>query len=259
MYAPDDEEFELNQARVLLEKDVSSVVWFPVEPKKHVSVASLFRKNQIPVVICEKVAEQFESPWLCVRSDYYSGTQNALQTLIDQGHQRIAYVGPKGTESDFGPVHERWNAYKNFMKERDLWNPDELVFQPSLFKEWPVHVSRLENQFQRTKAPTAILAYDDVIALEAMRGLQSIGLRIPDDIAIIGHGGLQPRALLHAKTFVGLQLLVGIRRYAVTRLTRRNQESIRGGRTAIRTRNRRSPTTHRSRINHAIIRRNDGG
>ncbi len=191
MYAPDDEEFELNQGRFLLEKEVNSVVWFPIEPKKHISVASLFRKNQIPVVICEKVAEQFDAPWLCVRSDYYGGTQSALQHFIDQGHERIAYLGPKGTESDFGPIHERWNAYKDFMKSRDLWNPEELVFQPSLFKEWPVHVSRLENQFKRAKAPTALIASDDTLALEAMRGLQSIGLHIPNDIAIIGHGDYQ--------------------------------------------------------------------
>lgn len=188
MYTSDDEEFELNQGRILLEKGVNSVVWFPVEPKRHVSVASLFRKNRIPVVICEKVAEQFDSPWLCIRSDYYGGTKSALQHFFHQGHQRIAYIGPKGTESDFGPINERWNAYKDFMKEHDLWNPDDLVFQPSLFKEWPVHVTRLENQFQRPKAPTAIVAYDDTLALEAVRGLQSIGLRIPEDVAIIGHG-----------------------------------------------------------------------
>lgn len=187
-YSPEDEEFELNQGRILLEKEVKALTWLPVEPKRHVSVASLFRKNQIPVAICAKVADQFEPPWVCVRSDYYNGTRNALQHLYAQGHQRIAYVGPKGGDTDFGPVPERWNAYKDFMKELDLWNPDDLVFQPSLFKEWPVHVSRLESLFQRAKAPTAILAFDDLTALETMRGLQTIGLKIPEEVEIIGHG-----------------------------------------------------------------------
>ncbi|MBN2327001.1 MAG: GntR family transcriptional regulator [Candidatus Omnitrophica bacterium] len=188
MFASDDEEFELKQGRILLEKGVNSVVWFPVQPKKHVSVASLFRKNQIPVVICEKVTDAFESPWICVRSDYYGGAMSALQYFADQGHQRIAYIGPKKTESDFGPINERWNAYKDFMKEKGWWNPDELVFPSSIFKEWPVHVKRLEHQFQSSKAPTAIVAFDDTIALEAVRGLQSIGIRIPENVAVIGHG-----------------------------------------------------------------------
>ncbi|MGC9326574.1 MAG: substrate-binding domain-containing protein [Candidatus Hinthialibacter sp.] len=188
MFSSDDEEFELNQSRILLEKGVNSVIWFPVQPKKHVSVASLFRKNQIPVFLGEKVADRFESPWICVRSDYYGGARKALEYFADQDHQRIAYIGPKKTESDFGPINERWNAYKDFMKEKDWWNPDDLVFASSVFKEWPVHVKRLEQQFQSSKAPTAILAFDDTIALEAVRGLQSIGIRIPQDVAVIGHG-----------------------------------------------------------------------
>ncbi|MFB3785176.1 MAG: substrate-binding domain-containing protein [bacterium] len=188
MYAPEDEESELNQARLLLEKGVQGLVWFPVEPKRHVSVASLFRKNKLPVILGEKVTEDFNLPWTCVRFDYYGGAMAALKHFLDQGHKRIAYVGPKGAEADFGPVPERWNAYKLIMKQRNLWSPDELVIPPSLFREWHVHVNRLETLFHRANAPTAILAYDDAIALEAMRGLQAIGARVPEEIAIIGHG-----------------------------------------------------------------------
>ncbi len=188
MYAPEDEEYELNQAKLLLEKEVKALVWFPIEPKRHVSVASLFRKNQIPVIICEKVTDKFEPPWICVRNDYYGGTKSALQHFLDQGHKRIAYIGPKGGESGFGPIIERWNAYKDTMKEHNLWNPEELVFTPSLFKDLTVHAQRLESIFNRPKSPTAIIAYDDTTALDAAHGLKSIGLRVPEDIAIIGHG-----------------------------------------------------------------------
>jgi len=188
MYAPDDEEAELNQARLLLEKGVKGLVWFPVEPKRHVSAASLFRKNKLPVVLGEKVAEEFSTPWTCVRFDYYGGAMTALNQFLDQGHKRIAYVGPKGTEADFGPVPERWNAYKFIMKQRNLWSPDELVIPPTLFREWHVHVKRLEALFHRAHAPTAILAFDDTTALNAMRGLQAIGVRVPEEVAIIGHG-----------------------------------------------------------------------
>ncbi|HQH72786.1 MAG TPA: GntR family transcriptional regulator [bacterium] len=188
MYSPEDEEAELNLARLLLEKDVKGLVWLPVEPKRHVSVASLFRKNKLPVILGEKVTEEFNIPWTCVRFDYHGGTMAALNHFLDQGHKRIAYVGPKGSEADFGPVPERWNAYKLIMKQRNLWSPDELIIPPSLFREWQMHVNRLETLFHRANAPTAILAFDDATALEAMRGLQAIGVRVPEDIAIIGHG-----------------------------------------------------------------------
>lgn len=187
-YSPEDEEQELNQARCLLELGVKALVWFPVEPKKHVSVASLFRKNRVPVIVGEKIIERIQAPELCIRPDYYAGAKEAINMLLDSGHTRIAYVGPKGAESDFGPIPERWNAYKETMRANGHWNPDDLIIHPSLFSEWHVQSSRIEVHFKRRNAPTAIVAFDDQIALEAIRGLQSIGLRVPEDVAVIGHG-----------------------------------------------------------------------
>lgn len=188
MYSPNDEETELNLARLLFEREIKAMIWLPVEPKRHVSVASLFGKNQRPVIIGEKVTEQIASPWTCVRMDYYGGTQSALNHLMEQGHRRIAYVGPRGNESDFGPALERWNAYKDFMKEHDLWNPEDLVYSPALFREWHEHVDRLGALFRSQNAPTAIIGYDDSIALEAARALKTLGLRVPEDVSVIGHG-----------------------------------------------------------------------
>lgn len=188
MFSPDDEEEELNIARTLFEKQVDAVVWYPVQPKRHISVASLFGKNKIPVIIGEKVSEPVNNSWYCVRSDYYGGTRSAVLQLLEQGHRKIAYVGPRGNESDFGSIPERWNAYKDIMKERDLWNPDTLVINPSVFKEWHVNLNRLENLFRGSDAPTAIIGYDDIIALEIMRSLKTLGKRIPEEVAIIGHG-----------------------------------------------------------------------
>jgi len=188
MFSPEDEEAELNMARTMFDKEVRAMIWFPVQPKKHVSVASLFGKNKKPVIIGEKVSEYSNPSWYFVRRDYYGGAREAIDYFLQHGHARIAYAGPKGNESDFGPIPERWNAYKDAMKNHNLWNPDALVFNPSVFKEWHVNLTRLESIFRGPNAPTALAAYDDVIALEAARALKTLGIRIPEDVAIIGHG-----------------------------------------------------------------------
>jgi|GEM_PF-5050148 DNA-binding LacI/PurR family transcriptional regulator len=188
MYAPDDEEIELNNARLLFEKEINALIWFPVAPKKHVGVASLFGKNKIPVVIGEKVTDHFDAPWICVRSDYSQGMRSILEYLYELGHRKIAYVGPKGSESDFGPVLERWYTYKDFMKSNNMWNPDEWLINPSVFRDWHAHSGRMENLFRSSNAPTAVIGYDDTIALEAMKGLSALGLRIPEEVAVVGHG-----------------------------------------------------------------------
>lgn len=188
MFSPDDEDTELNLGRKLMEKEVKALIWYPVEPKKHVSVASAFGKNKVPVIIGQKVSEQFGSPWSCVRSDYYTGTKNAVEYLLEQGHKNIAYVGPKGNVSDFGPIPERWNAYRDVMRSHDLWEPDSLVFDPTLFKEWHVNSNRIEAIFKGKHAPTAVIGFDEVISLEVIRGLQSMQIRVPENVSVIGHG-----------------------------------------------------------------------
>lgn len=188
MYSSQDEESELNMGRTLLEKGAQAVIWFPLEPKRHVSVASLFSKHQLPAIIAEGLHDPAYAPWRCVRSDHAQGVREAMQHLVDLGHRRIAYVGPKASESDFGPVPQRWNAYKDIVRSLDQWDPENLVYHPSIFREWSLHRNRIENIFRSVDAPTAILAYNDSIALEVMSQLRTIGLRFPEDVSIIGQG-----------------------------------------------------------------------
>jgi DNA-binding LacI/PurR family transcriptional regulator len=188
MFSPNDEDAELNLGRILFEKGIKALIWFPVEPKKHISVASMFAKNQVPVIVGQKVSEQIGISYTCVRSDYYSGTKSAMQYLLEQGHKRIAYIGPRGSVSDFGPIPERWAAYRTIMKENELWDPESLVFDCSLFKEWHVNSSRIEAIFRGKNAPTAVIAFDEVIALEVMRGLKAMDIQVPEQISVIGHG-----------------------------------------------------------------------
>ena len=189
MYAPDDEEVELNQSAFCLKKALTR--WSGRRSRRNgmSEVASVFGKNKIPVLITEKVTERFDPPLLCVqRRLLRRNEKRAWIICLNSDTTGVAYIGPKGSECDFGPVIERWNAYKDEMKDRGLWNPDEWVMKPSIFKDWPVHTDRIKQAFSGAEAPTAILAFDDATALEAARGLSSIGIRIPEDMALIGHG-----------------------------------------------------------------------
>lgn len=188
MFAPSEQEKELNQGRLLLERGVQAMVWFPVAPKRHVSVASLFGKNQLPVVFGERVSEQFPAPWRCVHSDHYNGTQKAIEHLLELGHRRIAYIGPRGGECDFGPIPERWAAYKEKMKEINMWDPDTLVFHPSMLRDWQENRHRVETIFRGDHAPTAIIGFDDATVLEAIKQLRTLNLNNVEEIAVVGHG-----------------------------------------------------------------------
>lgn len=190
VYCAGDQEDELNLGKMLLERGVQALIWSPIPPKKHISVASLFGKNRIPVIFAEKVTDTIPEPWYCVRGDHYAGTYEAVSHLISLGHRRIAFFGPRNNESDFGGALQRWNAYRDAMREHDLWDPDSLAFHTSVLREWTHHSRRVEAIFRAPDAPTAIVGFDDLIALEALIELKTLNVQGVHELAAIGHGDM---------------------------------------------------------------------
>ncbi len=187
MFCAGDQEDELNQGRLLMEKGAQALVWGPIQPKRHVSVASLFGKNQKPVILLEKTTDQIVAPWYCVRSDYYGGMTKGLEHLFSLGHRRIAYVGPRNSESNFGAAPERWNAYKDTMKAHGCWDPDALTFHQTVLRDWSQHRRRVESIFTSSQAPTVIVGFNDLTTLEAVNELRTLNLSSFNELSFIGH------------------------------------------------------------------------
>jgi DNA-binding LacI/PurR family transcriptional regulator len=188
MLCPDNIDVEMEYARYLLDQAVDALIWSPVPSKTHIGVASLFNRNGIPAIVCEKIEDNAGPLSICVRSDHYGGMKKVLNHLHSLGHERIAYAGPTVQSTAIGVLSDRWNAYRDFMRERNMWDPDRLVFKPSMMQEWHVHSHQIENRFKRSDAPTAIVGYNDSTVLDMARCLQSLGFRIPDEISIAGNG-----------------------------------------------------------------------
>ncbi len=103
--------------------------------------------------------------------------------LIDLGHERIAYIGadPVGVEG--------WRRYSGFaqsMWDRGLELPLDWVF--SVSRENPLERQRLERIMVPSDRPTAMVCSSDTLAIEVLYRLSRMGLRCPDDVAIVGIG-----------------------------------------------------------------------
>jgi DNA-binding LacI/PurR family transcriptional regulator len=109
----------------------------------------------------------------------------ATQHLIDLGHRRIAYIGDRnGRQSDT----ERFAGYRHALDGADLPFEPELVFHgdgnPEGGMEGMARLLSLPN------APTAVFCYDDMTAIGALHRIRTLGLRVPDDISLIGFDDL---------------------------------------------------------------------
>lgn len=128
-----------------------------------------------------------------VGSDLAAATTGALQYLYDLGHRRIAHLGgsvvPVLGKKEF--YDSRDVAYATFMRSRDLY--DEALVYSCAFTTKTAYHKMTEMLAKETKHPTAIFVSNDSMAIGAYRAIAEKGLRIPEDISVVGFND-QPNA-----------------------------------------------------------------
>jgi LacI family transcriptional regulator len=124
----------------------------------------------------------------CLTDRFSSVTANgdeaafqATQHLIDTGSRRIAFIG--------GPNHldmvkRRKHGYLEALRENRIPIDRDLVACEKIDYQWAMDATT--RLLQQENRPDAILAFNDIITFAAFTAIKNLGLRIPDDVALIG-------------------------------------------------------------------------
>lgn len=160
----------------------------------------------------------------CILVDSEKATYRAAEYLLNLGHRKIAYLaGPSTSESS----QARKNGVERALQEAGL----------SLPPAWcPVGFPNLEGGFQAMsnllatdKRPTAVLAYNDMMALGALRAIRTYNLDVPKDVSIIGFDDISMAAHANPPLTTIIQPKYQMGRLAVQLLRRlRRGEEIPG-------------------------------
>jgi DNA-binding LacI/PurR family transcriptional regulator len=120
-----------------------------------------------------------------VEVEEVAASRNATQHLLKLGHKRIAYLtGP----STAPWALERFEGYRHALREAGLDMDDKLVFQAgSTIEEGMKAALQMLNESCNA---TAVQATNDLVAIGCAEVLLSKGLRIPEDISIVGFGNI---------------------------------------------------------------------
>ena len=107
--------------------------------------------------------------------------QEATQHLIDTGSRRIAFIGGP---NHLDMVRRRKHGYLEALRENRIPIERELVVCEKIDYDWALEATKrlldMENR------PDAILAFNDIITFAAFSAIKDKGLRIPEDVALIG-------------------------------------------------------------------------
>jgi LacI family transcriptional regulator len=115
----------------------------------------------------------------CVVSDGFGGAYAAAQYLIDLGHRRVGFYLPERHVSSFD---DRLRGYLCALFDAGLPGDRRLVMT-SFDKGEP---GSFQHQMASPNRPTAIMTVNDQNAFNIMYQCRELGLRIPDDVSLIG-------------------------------------------------------------------------
>lgn len=141
---------------------------------------AMLRNADLPTVLLLREIDGVEAPSIVLDENRAMAT--ATRHLLQMGHRRLAYLGDDPTLIE---GQQRYWGFASTLWEEGLELPMDWVFSGSLTGD---PAARFHGVFQGRDAPSALVCTSDLRAAEAILQLTSMGLRCPEDVAVVGMG-----------------------------------------------------------------------
>lgn len=184
----------VEQEKVFVETIASSltdgvILIAPLLPSNYIEY---LHERKFPYVLLDQSDNTYSSP--IVECTNWQGAYDATSHLIELGHRRIAFI--EGLTNIQSAI-DRHDGYRVALADNNLQYIPEIVVQGDFS-----HASGYQAAKQLltlSKAPTAIFASNDVEAIGAIEAIRESGLRIPEDISIVGFDDIPIASIMFPK------------------------------------------------------------
>jgi LacI family transcriptional regulator len=123
----------------------------------------------------------------CVVGDHETGGHLAARRLITQGHSHIAYLN--AAEPERLLKSPRWQGHCRALREAGIPEQTPIIGEEML-AHWRTSPEAVRAWFTRPNAPTAVAAWTDAEAITLISILHRAGLRVPQDISVVGYDNI---------------------------------------------------------------------
>ena len=138
-------------------------------------------RHDVPVVVLDWEPEDIEGTVGTIGVDFEPGIRAAVDHLVELGHQNIAHVsGPLHLRTS----HLRQDAFLQAMAAHNLNPQQTTIIEGDLQIEGGK--AALAQLLELPEQPTAVFAANDMMAMGIVRAARANGLRIPDDLSVVG-------------------------------------------------------------------------
>jgi DNA-binding LacI/PurR family transcriptional regulator len=179
---------ETNAIETALRDGVSGLIWWSYITDD--VVADVVRRYpDVPIVFIDRRPHNIDCDF--VGLDDIDSSRMAVEHLIDQGHKRIAHLMDPG---EYSTIEERARGYREALLGRGIPIDDNLIFH----LDWSDDAERVTNTdeafrhlWSQPNPPTALFASNDYIAHRFIKVARANGVRVPEDLSVIGHGNME--------------------------------------------------------------------
>lgn len=147
--------------------------------------------RQVPVVVWG--AQLPNQLYCCVGSDNVSGGMLATEHLLELGRRRIAFFG----DLDLPEPQQRYRGYCAALARHGIAVDPQLQVSVSFLPEGGVQ--GVHEMARRALAYDAVFACSDLLAMTAIDTLRAQGVRVPEDVAVVGYDDIANAALFHPR------------------------------------------------------------
>lgn len=167
----------------LLHRSVDGIILASPNPIHLAKLINEEGEKKIPYFLIDRGINQRDEGKLLINE--FAGAYQAIEFLIKEGHQKI---GMLGNESGYYETTDRFSGYQKCLEDYGLEQSSSWIAnEPLTIKGGYEGAQKVLKQ----KEITALFCGNDQMAIGAYRGIQELGLKIPDDISVIGYDGLE--------------------------------------------------------------------
>ncbi len=156
----------------ILRRGVDGVISKPMTPEE----VSRWQQENIPVVFCDE--DEPRADMDVVRLDEEQGGRLVASHFFGLGHTAMGFIGPTGR------LAKRYQGYVAELARRGMAVPDKWIVDGLGLLQ--VGYEGLRKILLQGTPPTAIFCHNDMTAMGALRAAADAGLRIPEDLAVVG-------------------------------------------------------------------------
>ena len=176
LFVSSDKDLRLPSGELYMKKQMDGVI---IAGHTNTDTIMALKRQHIPVVLLNNKLDMSDLP--SITTDHYSGSMQAMEHLFERGHRKIGLIAGRFSPHTY---NLRLNAYTDALKNHGCELDYRFVqtIEPTLDDA----IRCVSSVLAMEDRPTALFCTNDTIAVGAIKAALRVGLRVPEDIAVIG-------------------------------------------------------------------------